>query len=146
MTNIFEQILSKIPNWEKRYYRISLDIASQIAEILKKKGVQQKEFAKKLNKKESEVSKWLNGDHNFTIKTIAKIEDVLNEDIIIIPKFAHLHDNPYLKAKKTTSSFVVIYPDDSIRTSLSDENTTDFFIKDLLFPKSKKHAVSHTQN
>lgn len=146
MTNIFEQILSKIPSWEKRYYRISLDIASQIAEILKKKGVQQKEFAKKLNKKESEVSKWLNGDHNFTIKTIAKIEDVLNEDIIIIPKFAHLHDNPYLNAKKTISSFVVIYHNDPIRTSLSNENITDIFIKDHLSPKSKKHAVSHTQN
>ena len=40
-----------------------------------------------LNKKESEISKWLSGTHNFEIKTIAKIESVLEENIIQVPMF-----------------------------------------------------------
>lgn len=45
----------------------------------------QKEFAKKMNKTEVEVSRWLSGTHNFTLKTIAKITAVLGESIVIIP-------------------------------------------------------------
>lgn len=35
-----------------------------------------------VGKKESEVSKWLTGTHNFTLKTIAKISAVLGEPIV----------------------------------------------------------------
>lgn len=45
----------------------------------------QKEFAKKMNKTEAEVSRWLSGTHNFTLKTIAKITNVLGESIVTIP-------------------------------------------------------------
>jgi hypothetical protein len=38
-----------------------------------------------MNKTEAEISKWLSGFHNFTIKTIAKIEAVLNDKVITTP-------------------------------------------------------------
>jgi hypothetical protein len=38
-------------------------------------------------KRDSEISKWLGGGHNFTIATIAKIEAVLGEDIISVKKY-----------------------------------------------------------
>lgn len=73
------------PEYEKFVNR-SVEISDRIEEILKRKKISQREFAEKLGKSESEVSKWLCGTHNFTIKSLAKIESVLNEDVIKIIK------------------------------------------------------------
>ncbi|MFW5476809.1 MAG: helix-turn-helix domain-containing protein [Segatella copri] len=56
----------------------------RISEILKAKGLTQKEFARLLNKRESEISKWLTGRHNFTTQTIARIETALGSKLISI--------------------------------------------------------------
>ena len=42
----------------------------------------QKELAAKMGKRESEISKWLTGRHNFTTKTLASISLALGEPII----------------------------------------------------------------
>lgn len=42
----------------------------------------QREFAAKMGKRESEISKWLTGRHNFTTSTIAKISYVLETQIV----------------------------------------------------------------
>ncbi len=60
----------------------SFDVVDRIFEILKKQGKEQKDLAKALGKSESEISKWMTGSHNFTIKTISKIEAVLGESVI----------------------------------------------------------------
>ena len=44
--------------------------------------MEQKDLAKALGKNESEISKWLSGSHNFTLKTIARIEDVLGDKLL----------------------------------------------------------------
>ena len=59
-------------------------IAERISEILKAKGLTQKDFARLLNKRESEISKWLTGRHNFTTQTIARIETALGSKLISI--------------------------------------------------------------
>jgi transcriptional regulator with XRE-family HTH domain len=88
MSKIFEKLLEGIPSYKKRLTRISVDIGAQIFEYMKADGINQRQLADKLGKKESEISKWLNGSHNFTIETIAKIEDVFDKDIVLVPMFA----------------------------------------------------------
>ncbi|TVR89988.1 MAG: XRE family transcriptional regulator [Saprospirales bacterium] len=63
----------------------SLDIAVEVNKILDEYGWTQKDLAKKLGKSESEVSKWLSGLHNLTLKSISKIEAVLGRKIIEVP-------------------------------------------------------------
>ncbi|MBR4951459.1 MAG: helix-turn-helix transcriptional regulator, partial [Alistipes sp.] len=46
------------------------------------KGMTQRELAEALGKKEAEVSRWMRGTHNFTIRTLAKISNVLGTQII----------------------------------------------------------------
>lgn len=46
----------------------------------------QREFAAKMGKRESEISKWLTGRHNFTISTIAKISYVFETQIVEVCK------------------------------------------------------------
>lgn len=85
---VFDQLLSKVPADVKRYVRKQGEIAVQIGTILKAKGITQKQLAKKIGMKESQLSKILAGDANCTLKTITKIEHALNEDIITVPIFS----------------------------------------------------------
>jgi len=62
----------------------SFDIADKIHELLKKSGKGQKDLAIMLGKSESEISKWLTGTHNFTLRTLSSIESKLQQDVIVI--------------------------------------------------------------
>ena len=124
MSKIFERIISKIPNFKIRMTRISMDIAEQIYQYMKQAGnMKQKDLAEKLGKKESEISKWLNGNHNFTIETIAKIEDVFDKDILLVPMFAEEDlkikiENPKSVSFEKTEK-IFLNPDDNVITRLS---------------------------
>ena len=80
--DLFKNELEKVDNDVKIEIDLSFQIADKISSILKSKGMSQKEFAEKMQKSEAEISRWVGGTHNFTIKTIAKISDVLEEQII----------------------------------------------------------------
>ena len=58
-------------------------IANRIYDLLKEKGMSQKDLAQKLGKTETEVSRWLCGTHNITMATLAKLAVALGDDIII---------------------------------------------------------------
>lgn len=83
---------------------MSIDIVTQINEYMKPE-MSQRELAQKLGKKESEISKWLSGSHNFTLKTIAKIEEVFGKKIILVPMFA-AEDLGYKYEMKVTVSSI----------------------------------------
>ena len=77
-----EERRKKISKDVDLYVKHSFDIVDRIHEILEAQDKEQKDLAKLLGKSESEISKWMTGAHNFTIKTIAKIESVLGESSI----------------------------------------------------------------
>ncbi len=62
-----------------------LAVSERIKFLLEKKGLMQKDLADLLGKKESEISKWLSGSHNFTLRTISNIEAALDEEVLISP-------------------------------------------------------------
>ena len=62
----------------------NLAIANKIHELLVERNLKPADLARLLNKKSSEISKWLTGTHTVTTKTITKIETVLGTDIIHI--------------------------------------------------------------
>ena len=77
-----EERRRSIPKDINVYVNRSFDIVDRIHEILRLKNLSQSDLATLLGKRESEVSKWMTGTHNFTLKTIVKIEDVLGLPII----------------------------------------------------------------
>ncbi|MBP5535911.1 MAG: helix-turn-helix transcriptional regulator [Bacteroidales bacterium] len=79
---VVQAALDAIPDDFKAAFDMNFDISERIHAILAAKGMTQKQLANTLNKRESEVSKWLTGRHNFTIATVAKISQALGEDII----------------------------------------------------------------
>lgn len=59
-----------------------MKIAMKISNALESLNWDDKELAKRLNKYSSEISKWLKGDHNFTIDTLSDIEEILEIDLL----------------------------------------------------------------
>lgn len=91
--NSIKERAKKVPIEIKLMVNRSMATAKQISRILVKQGKSQKDLANLLGKKESEISKWLTGTHNFTYKTIGKIEAVLGEQIILTADQALLNVN-----------------------------------------------------
>jgi transcriptional regulator with XRE-family HTH domain len=83
-SKIAKQILDETPEEIRIFVRQYTDIVVRINELLEKKGYTQKDLAEKMNKKPSEINKWLKGTHNLTLKTLAKLEVELGEPIISI--------------------------------------------------------------
>lgn len=81
-TSIIEERRRKVNPEARRMVDLSFRIVDRIHEILKEKGLKQKDLALRLGKNESEISKWMRGTHNFTIDTLVSIENVLGEPII----------------------------------------------------------------
>lgn len=82
------------------------DIVLRINQILKEKNISQKELAEKMGKSPSEVSKWLSGNHNLTLRSIAKLEAELGESIIEVPLkcFTSAYKDEW---EQTTVSFTI---------------------------------------
>ena len=81
-SSIIEERRQKVNPEARRMVDLSFRIVDRIHEILKEKGLKQKDLALRLGKNESEISKWMRGTHNFTIDTLVSIENVLGEPII----------------------------------------------------------------
>ena len=79
---LFRQVVDETPEDLKTQLRFSDSIAEKLVGMLKSKGMSQRDLAKNTGKTEAEVSRWLGGTHNFTLRTLAKISVVLGEDLI----------------------------------------------------------------
>ncbi len=81
-SKVAERILSETPEDVRVFVRMYSDIVVRVNQLLKSRGYTQKDLAAKLDKTPSEISKWLSGDHNLTLKSLAKLTAVLGEPII----------------------------------------------------------------
>lgn len=91
--NILDNWLEQNKNPEiDHFIERNLAITENISTLLKARGISQAEFAKMLGKSPSEVSKWLTGLHNLTLKSITKMEVALEVDLINIePQYKYVY-------------------------------------------------------
>lgn len=79
---IFQDELNEIPDDVKKEVDWSFAIANRIEKLLNERNITHKEWASQIGKTEAEVSRWVSGTHNFTLRTLAKISVALGEDLI----------------------------------------------------------------
>lgn len=56
-------------------------LAARIDDLREAKGWSRTAFAEKFGKRPSEITKWLSGDHNFTVEVLVSIAHVLDESV-----------------------------------------------------------------
>lgn len=101
-SKIAKRILEETPAEVKIFVKKYGDIVVRIHQLLKERGITQKELASRMDKTPSEISKWLGGDHNLTLRSIAKLEAELGTDLIYVPR----RDAFHVQRKATISASV----------------------------------------
>lgn len=119
--NVYDRIRKRINPETRQYVSKNMDMVNRIAQLLEQKSWTQKEFAKHLGKTESEVSKWMSGLHNFTLKSIAKMEVVLDDELLTVPKWS--------LGNSIKITFSVDLPKPT-RSSVSEQNKPEFSYSD----------------
>lgn len=77
-----EQKMASIPDAVREEVNLSADIVIRIDEILKRKGMTQRDLARKIGKSEAVVSRWTTGFPNLTLRSIAQLSLALGEPLI----------------------------------------------------------------
>lgn len=104
--NLFEKYLERVDPEIKNEVRLNIDIANRIYDLIKKKGMTQREFAALMGKRESEVSRWLSGTRGFTTNTLAKISAVLGDPVVKVPEASE-------QSMVSYSAFLYVCPADA---------------------------------
>jgi transcriptional regulator with XRE-family HTH domain len=81
----FKESIDEMPLEDKIFVDKAMAISYYILKRLKLKGLKQKDLANLMGKSEAELSKLLSGTHNYTLRTLSKMEAFLETDIINIP-------------------------------------------------------------
>jgi Helix-turn-helix. len=101
---LIEKILGQITAEERERIRKRMLLAARIDEELKSKNMKKVDFARALNKRPSEITKWLSGTHNFTADTLFDIERILEIKLINItePQVGHANVQIIISTEKTS--------------------------------------------
>lgn len=85
-SKVFQRILDNTPKDVDIFVDWYADLVVRINQLLRENDISKKELAEKMDKKPSEISKWLNGEHNFTLRSLAKLSAELGEPLMEVPK------------------------------------------------------------
>lgn len=76
-TGVLGRMITEVDPVKLAKTRNRMIVAAKIADAMKSKNLNQKQFAKLMGRTESEISDWLSGDRNFTIDTLFDIGQAL---------------------------------------------------------------------
>ncbi len=79
---ILSELIENISQGELEKTESKMRLAVKIADAIKAKGYGKTEFAKKIKKNNSEISKWLSGTHNFTHDTLILLQKELDVNLV----------------------------------------------------------------
>lgn len=66
-------MLATVPTDIQQEVDLEFAISNRINELMMQRGLTKLEFAQALGKRPSEVTNWLSGQHNFTIRTLSAL-------------------------------------------------------------------------
>ena len=77
-----QEIFNEIPVEKREETRLSFAISNRIAALMQERGLNKKQLAEALGKRPNEITRWLSGEHNFTISTLAMLSTFFGKPII----------------------------------------------------------------
>ena len=115
---VISKLLSEITPVEKLQTNTKTTLAARLDDLITARGWGKGEFAEKLDKNPSEITKWLSGTQNFTIDTLAEIAAVLNMPVaeLFAPKQIQVINKVQvvITVKQVPSSIQYVTPMDMV--------------------------------
>lgn len=78
------ELLKDITPEERASARLSFQISNRLDELMQEKGLSKKQLADAIGKRPSEITRWLSGEHNFTVSTLAMLSTFFGKSIITV--------------------------------------------------------------
>ncbi len=78
----YNQLVASIPARVHKEVDMQMAVSNKIFELMNKAGLSKAEFARAIGKRPCEVTKWLSGQHNFTLATLGLLSDFFGKPII----------------------------------------------------------------
>jgi len=79
-----EEMLDPISANVQAEVDLSFDISERIDALMRQRGLSKKQFADALGHRPSEITKWLSGQHNFTIATLSMLSSFFGQPIVTV--------------------------------------------------------------
>lgn len=92
---------------KKSYSNLSNLIAFEILEQLDELHWSQKELANKMGVSPQQVNKWVKGNENFTIETLARLGEVLGIELIQVPNRSEIKIKAEVKLPNQTFEYKI---------------------------------------
>jgi len=87
--DLYREAMDNVPPDSLEFADLSFAIIDRVHGIMERTpGMTQKMLAAKLGKKESEISRWLGGMHNLTLRNLARLNVALGAKVIVVPPAA----------------------------------------------------------
>lgn len=115
--DLYREAMDNVPPDSLEFADLSFAIIDRVHGIMERTpGMTQKKLAAKLGKKESEISRWLGGMHNLTLRNLARLNVALGSKVIVVPPadahhtafiYTAMPNDPYAGQSSTKNKYVV---------------------------------------
>lgn len=78
------ELLGDITPEERAEARLSFQVSNRLYDLMQERGLSKKQLADAIGKRPSEISRWLSGEHNFTISTLAMLSSFFGKPIVSV--------------------------------------------------------------
>lgn len=79
-----QEIFNEIPTEKREESRLSFAISNRLDALMKERGLNRKQLAEAIGKRPNEITRWLSGEHNFTISTLSMLSTFFGQPIITV--------------------------------------------------------------
>lgn len=79
-----QNVLDEIACEKREETRLSFAISNRLDSLIQERGLNRKHLAEALGKRHNEITRWLSGEHNFTIATLAMLSKFFGQPIITV--------------------------------------------------------------
>jgi len=80
-SSILNELLDEITPLEMEQTKVKMQLAASIEDYMNAKGWNKSQFAEKVGKNPSEITKWFSGTQNFTIDVLTEIASALGVEL-----------------------------------------------------------------
>lgn len=130
------------PKVDERFIRKQMEIAAQLDNFLKKFNWTQRELAEKAGLRPSQISQIMSGKANPELRSITKLEEALEMDIIVCPDF---HEEDLEEEGWQRPGDNELYsPSGEIEADSNDSDSE--FPLDVEWHKTEKNTLDEYQN
>lgn len=84
MKTSFKEMVAGTSTDIQKEVAMEFAISNRIYDLMTKRGLSKKELSQAFGKRPSEVTKWLSGQHNFTIKTLSMLSSFFGEPLVSV--------------------------------------------------------------